>query len=124
MSLKVKGLTHGFRPFLDPSHTFEIRLKYESLGQRIYTYTGFNGFTTSLGPHFKVEKCHQKVKGLTHGFRPFLDPSHTFEIRLKYESLGQGIYSYTGFNRFRRSFGLLSKVEKYHQKVKGLTHDF
>ena len=36
---------------------------------------------------FEVEKFHEKVKVLTHGFRRFLEEFQTFEIRAKDESL-------------------------------------
>ena len=38
---------------------------------------------------FEVQKFHQKVKGLTHGFWLFFDKFQTFQISLKKDSLGE-----------------------------------
>ena len=65
-----------------------------------------------------VEKYHQQVEGLTHGFRPFSHKYQNFEISLKYESLGEGINSCSDFNRFTTSLDPLFEVEKYDD-VKG-----
>ena len=40
---------------------------------------------------FEVEKFDEKLKGLTNGFSRFFDQFQTFEIRSRYESLGEGI---------------------------------
>ena len=51
-----------------------------------YLLFGLNAvFWAKILYDFEVEKFHQKVKGLTHGFTQFFDKYQTFEITSKYE---------------------------------------
>ena len=121
---KVKGLTHGFWRFIHLFQDLEIRSKYESLVQAICFSLGLWHFRQKLRTKIEVEKFHEKAKGLTHGFWRFFRQFQNPDISSEYKSLTQRISFCLYLRSFRRKLKSKYWVEKFHQKVKGLTHGF
>ena len=119
-----KGLTYGFWRLLDHFLSFEIKPKCGRLGRRISFSTDVSSFRRCFDLIFVVEKFHQKVKRLTHGCWRFFDHFQSLEIRSKDGRLADRISFSTNLSDSRRNSHSIFEVEKFHQKVKGLTHGF
>ena len=72
----------------------------------------------------RSKKFDKKVKGLTHGFSRFFRQFETLEIRPKYGSLDRIRELWPYLRDFTEIFERIFEVEKFDQKVKGLTHGF
>ena len=103
---------------------FDFTSKDGWLARMSSIWTDLSDFRPSFQCVIEMEKFDHKVKGLTHAFRRFFDYFQSIRTNPKDGRLTQITKFWTAMSNFRPSFISVLAVEKFDQKVKGLTHGF